>query len=405
MIERNKAAEIYRMGSSRALKQNYLRMENTVKYSSVLVLIFSLTALNLFSQNDDVLFRKYVVSSGWNGLFYGGAIDAIAEINGAAATGVPIITSGICVLIPLVSNTSRKITTNQLMLSGHGKTLGWVHGFALSSLVLGKDAWDDDGGDYYKYTIGLGALSSIGLGFLGKSLSGKNDWTEGEVAIYRHYGWIMPFAGFSVAAAFSSDIRVVGGSILAFGAGGYFLADRVNKIHQYSRGEVRATRVLAVLNGGLGYGILSDLSYESDINNIYWLIPAAGVLSGTLAGHLWLKNTHLTPQQGLITAYASSGGAIMGLGIALVVNSEKPTPWYLIPYTTALGAYSFTVNHFKKINSNTGSLPGIDNKKNNWDITLMPQNLFFNSIMQNKGFSTNGHGAGIQPVFAASVNF
>ncbi|HPT21955.1 MAG TPA: hypothetical protein PLR88_08435 [Bacteroidales bacterium] len=379
-------------------------MRDFVKLSSFFLILFTLASQNLFSQNEDVLFRKYVISSGWNGLLYGGAIDAIAELDGAAAGGVPIITSGVCVLIPLISNTSKTITANQLMLSGHGRTIGWVHGAAFSSLVLGENAWEDEGNDYYKMTIGLSALSSIGLGMLGNSLGKNNDWTEGQVALYRHYGWIMPFTGFSVAAAFSDDIRVFGGSILLFGAGGYLLGNKVNNMHEYTRGDIRATRVLTVLNGGLGYGILTDLQSDNEINDATWLIPAAGVLSGTLISHLWLKDADLSPQQGLTTAYASTGGAIIGLGIAMIVDSENATPWYLIPYATGLGAYAYAVEHFKRKNIAFNFIPA-NRKKSNWDLAFMPQNLLLNSKMQSRGYLVNGRLTGMQPVFSASVTF
>ncbi|MCE5345635.1 MAG: hypothetical protein LLG13_04995 [Bacteroidales bacterium] len=381
-------------------------MKNGLKFIVVCILFFSFAAQNIFSQSDDVLFRKYLVSSGWNGLLYGGAIDVIGEVDGAAAAGIPIITAGVSVLLPLITNASRTITPNQLMLSSHGKTLGWVHGFAISTLILGEDAWNDDNGNgYYKLTTGLGALSSIGLGMLGSSLGKNKNWSEGRTAMYRHYGWLMPFTGFSIAAAFSDDARVFGGSILLFGAGGYLIADAVNNIHEYTRGEVRATRVLTVLNGGLGYGILSDIQSGDEFNRTDWLIPAAGVLSGTLAGHLWLKNTNLTSQQGLMTAYASTGGAILGLGVAMLIDSEELTPWYLIPYATAMSAYAFTVEHFKKVNLNMGYLPGKDDKKSNWDIAIMPQNLFINSKIQNTNYPVGCRFSKIQPVVAATVTF
>lgn len=379
------------------------RMKSIIKFSSVLLIVLYLAVQNSIAQ-DEILFRRYIISSGWNGLFYGGALDIITGLDGAGAAGVPVITAGACALMPLLTNSSKTITPNQLVLTSHGRTLGWAHGFALATLIGGRDAWESDNSNNYKYTVGLGALSSIGLGILGNSLGKNKDWSEGQVALYRHYGWIMPFTGFSIMAAFSDEPRLFGGSILLFGAGGYYLADKINSWHEFTRGEVRATQVLTMLNTGLGYGIFAD---NQDINESFnrtdWLIPAAGALSGTFLGHLWLKNTNLTPQQGMTTAYAAAGGAIIGLGIALVVNSEKVAPWYLIPYATGLGAYAFTVEKLRKKNSVQTFLPV--NNKNNFQVAFMPQNLFLNNKMQNNSFMINGRLIVMQPVFAASVTF
>jgi hypothetical protein len=275
---------------------------------------------------------------------------------------------------------------------------------ALATLIGGEKAFGGDNSNYYKFTVGLGALSSVGLGILGNSLAQNNDWTEGRVELYRHYGWVMPLTGLSIMATFSDEPRLYGASVLLFGAGGYLLADKVNNWNEYTRGEMRATQTLTVLNLGLGFGIFADLVDDMDkIHDPHWLIPSAGALAGTLAGHFWLRNTNLTPRQGMWTAYAAGGGAVVGLGIALITESENMTPYYLIPYATSLGAYALTVEHFRKKNISEDFLSV--NKRNIFNITFMPQNLFLNNIIQEKGYMVNGKPFGPQPLLSASVRF
>ena len=230
-------------------------MGRQIKISTTVVFTLLLITQSLRAQ-DEILFRRHLINSGINGLFYGIAIDVIAGVDGGAAGGIPIIAAGTSVLVPLLTNSSRTISQNSMILSAHGKIVGWEHGFAIATLVGGENAWND--GANIKLTIAAGALTSISLGIVGNTLGKNVNWTEGQVAIYRQYGWIMPFTGVSLMAAISDEPRLWAASDLIFGTGGYFLADKVYKNYQFTRGDVRAIRVLSVLNGGLGYGILAD---------------------------------------------------------------------------------------------------------------------------------------------------
>lgn len=385
-------------------------MNTKIHLLGILLIVFLVTVQNSSAQ-DDILFRRHIINSGVNGLFYGGAIDIIAELEGGAAVGVPLITAGGSMLLPLLTNRKREIDYDALVLNNHGKTAGWMHGFALATLVGGDNAWkgsneDDSTSNNYKYTVGFGALSSIGLGILGYQLARNNDWSEGQVELYRLYGWIMPYTGFSLMASFSDEPRLYGASVLLFGAGGYLLADRVNNWYEYTRGDMRATQVLSTLNFGLGWGIFADVIENEEFEDAqtpYWLIPAAGALSGTLIGHFWLKNKNLTPQQGMLTVYAASGGAILGIGIAAITKSENITPYYLIPYATGLAAFATTVELLgRKNNSQVLLTP---KKKNNFNFTLMPQNLFLNNVIQKSSHPGSFRASGMQPLFVASLKF
>jgi hypothetical protein len=378
-------------------------MKKIVKLMFVFFLFLSVIVQNTYSQGDEILFRRHLVVSGFHGLLYGSAFDYIFGIKGAAAAGLPVIAAGSCVVVPLLTNSSKTMTSNQLFLSSHGQTLGWAHGFALGALINGNDAFNSESKS--KLTIGLGAATSIGLGILGNHLGKTKDWSEGRVAIYRHYGWIMPMSGLCVAASFSDDARMYGAIDLVSAAGGYLLADQVNKWNEFTRGEIRATQFISSMTGALGLCIFVDSQINQDVNakRAGWLLPAAGLLVGTGVGHLWLKDANFTPQQGMTTIYAGTGGTIIGLGIALLTKSDKMTPYYVIPYITGMGAYTLVVQKLKKNNVGQAFLPA--NHKAKWDFAFMPQNLFLNNKIAEKGFTLNGRQTGMQPLFYASFTF
>lgn len=390
-------------------------MKGVIKYYVVLLIILSFSIQNSNCQEEDLLYRRHVLNTTFNGLLYGVAIDVIAELDGAAAAGVPIITAGGGLLIPLIKS-DKSIDYDALVMGNHGRSIGWVQGVGLAALIGGEKAfWGPDSEDTtsnnYKYTIGVGALTSLGMGILGGSLAKNNEWTEGQVELYRQYGWLGSFTGFSLAAAFSDEPRVYGASTLALGLGGYLVANGVNNWNEFTRGEMRATQVLSLLNLGLGIGIFADLEEETvdedesdDIQNINWLIPAAGAIGGTIAGHFWTRNTNLTPRQGMLTAYAGGGGALLGLGIALITNSDNVTPYYLIPYATGMAAYAYTLEHLRRKNATSSSSFLHGSKKNNFSFALMPQSLIINNRIMSNSY-VPGRTPRMQPLFAASVRF
>jgi hypothetical protein len=370
-------------------------MKNINKVLLLTGIIFCFSAQSLKGQ-DDILFRRHVISSGINGFFYGLALDYIAGVSAesGAAYGIPIVSAGTAALIPILSNPEKTISANSMVLATHGKLIGWAHGFAFSTLLLGENAWDSEDGNT-KFTIGLGALTSIGLGIAGYKLGENKPWSEGQVALYRHYGWLGPLTGLSIVSSFSDEPRLYGASVLLFGAGGYLIADKVYKWNEFTRGDVRAVQVLSILNGGLGLGIAAQVAENDNSSRAVILIPALGAISGTVLGQMWLKNAALSPKQGLNTAYAATGGAVFGLGIALITESESATPYYLIPYLTGLTAYTIAVEKMIKKNKIQGFVP--EKRKNNWNVAFMPQNIFLNTKISAKGYQ--------QPLLAASLTF
>lgn len=352
---------------------------------------------------DEMLFYKHIALSAWNGVYYGLAADHIFEIQDEAAVAIPVITAGSLALIPLLTNESREISSNQLLLTGHGQLVGWAHGGSLGLVINGDDAFDEGKS---KLTVGLAALGSIGMGIAGKRLALNMDWSEGTVALYRHYGLLMPATGAGLALSVSEDVRVFGSSILLFGAGSYFLADRVNGWNEFTRGEVRATQALTVMNGALGMCIFIDIvDDQSEFKKANWLLPVTGLVSGTTMGHFWLKDTNLTSRQGLTTMYASGLGSLIGLGLAILIGPDDfNAVYYLLPYATGMGTYALTVGKMKNKNAmETNVLP--DETSAKWDFSFMPQNLYLNNKIVENGNLFIGMKTGLQPLFSLSCTF
>jgi len=174
------------------------------KTKKLILILFSFLVLcqSGFGQ-DDILFRKYVLRSGFNGFLYGASASYILGLDGPATAGISVATGGTFMLVPALFSTQKTISFSEQVLRGHGSSLGWVHAFGLSALAFGEDAFSNDDLEMPKITLAVGMLGSIGGGILGRSLAKNHDWSDGRVELYRHYGWLMPYTGFSLMAAFS----------------------------------------------------------------------------------------------------------------------------------------------------------------------------------------------------------
>lgn len=354
-------------------------------------------------QNEDVYagerskYTKYLAASGFFGFLYGTSVAYILGLENSSAITIPLLSAGASTLIPMVSIKDKYVSYNSLALSIHGKGVGGLQGAAFGLLLTGENV--DDG----KLILGIAALSSIGLGRLGYVLGRNKPWSQGRVALYSHYGFLMPLEGLAIDAALNvEDPRIYAATSLAFGAGGYFIADRVARWNDFTRGDVTATSTLSWMNGLLGLFIIADEAENTDLSSASILIPAAGALGGTVAGHLWLKNTRLTSQQGRNVALGSFGGTLIGLGLTAIVTPETTTPYYIMGYATGMTTYALLVHKYKKENIMAVNEP---DKHSKWNVNLMPQNLLLNRKIAAYANANPGKRTTFLPAFSASVNF
>lgn len=342
-------------------------------------------------------FTQYVIASGVFGAFYGGAFDVIFGIDGSAAGGLPLISAGISSIIPLATIKDKKVSTNSLLLSLHGKSIGAFQGSMLGLLLIGNSNSEEFG---IKLTMGLAAASSIVLGKVGFNLGRDKSWSQGRASLYSHWGWLMPMEGLAITAALNSESPALyGGASLLFGAGGYLIANGVANRYNFTRGDVVSFQSLTMLNTWLGFGIMS----EGDMNSgASFLIPAIGALSGTLIGQAWVGNIGLTNQQGRNTLLAATGGSALGLGLAIAIGGDAITTYYLLPYLAGLGSYAIVLENYR---NRSGSKHVLSDNNDGWQVSFTPQNIVLNNKLYNSGVIKPGSRANMLPAFTATLRF
>jgi hypothetical protein len=350
---------------------------------------------DLADQGDRSVYIQHLLYSGYYGMYYGAAANFIFNMDGPGAVGLPFVTAGVSTLIPMLTLEKKQVTTNSLLLAGHGKLAGAFHGFALGTMITG----DNSSLSSQKLRISMATISSIAMGRLGFKLGERKSLSQGQVALYRHYGLLMPLEGLALGAAFESDNpRVYSGLAMAFGAGGYLMANQIGKMHDFSRGDVIGMQTFSVLNAWLGLGIATDVGME---HGAVALIPASLALGGTLMGQRLYRDVHLSAQQGRYILYGASGGALIGFGLALMVQADEFTPVYVVSYLTGLTSYLLFSNKFI-LENNTRRL--LDQSMSKWDFNLSPQNIFYAKKM-GRIQSMNPSLYPTPPLFTATLRF
>ncbi len=361
----------------------------------------------VYQQEQDIYageksaYTQYLVSSGVFGFIYGMTAAGIIEPEAEGVTaGLSLLSAGAATLWPVITMKDKRINYNSLKLSIHGKALGYAHGAALDLLIQGDNI--DEG----KLLLTLAGVSSIALGRVGYKLGVDKPWSQGRVALYSHYGILMPLEGVALVAAFEADDpRIYGAIILASGAAGYLVADRIADRNDFTKGDVIATQTLTALNALVGFGIIADKAEShGELAGSDFLFPAFGALGGSLFGHLWLKDAGFSRQQGRNTALVSSGGSALGLGIASLIAPDRPTLYYVLPYITGMASYSIIVSKYKQDNINA-IRNNFNQGKNNWNINIMPYNILINKKISSFSSANPSKRSYYLPAFSASVNF
>ena len=330
------------------------------------------------AQEFDWRGRDRAINIGY-GILYGVSFSAIADIENAAAFGIPLITGGLMALGPIMNPQKyENIDRSVLRASNTGKTLGFGYGAAAGLMFGGEEE------NSWKWALGMGTLGSIALGEIGFQTQKNKRYSEGHIEMLRLYGLIGPWlAGGSLGALRVRNPHVFGAAFLAGGIGGLIVGNKVSQKYPYTRGDVDNISTLSVVSTGIGLAVMSEVIQGGDIGTGAILIPMAGTVMGTLLGQRSVKGVNLSNKQGSTILYSSGGASLLGLGILAIAESQNPTVWIAVPSLLGLGAQQILFQKFKQENlSKTGISGSVGrNKKIDFTVKVTPENYFVNKQM------------------------
>lgn len=310
------------------------------------------------------------------GIYYGASLAAIFDLTDAAAAGIPLVTGGLWMLGPAFNSKKYEgITESTMRAANTGKILGLMYGASLGLAIAGDS--EDNG----KVVLALSTIGSITLGEIAFQTQKKKNISGGKIEMMRHYGFLGTGVGGALLASTNTDnANLIGLGLLGGGISGLLVGKKMANKYDYTRGDVDALSSLGVISTGIGFAFIANaLENNSEISNAIFLVPAATAVTGTLIGQRQVRNAHLTKKQGSTINLSSAGGALLGLGVMMITQSESPTAWIGVPSTIALIAHQIVFNRYKKDNIEK-SLQGKNtgNRKLDFSMKLMPENYFVN---------------------------
>jgi hypothetical protein len=194
--------------------------------------------------------RDRAINIGY-GILYGVSIAAIAEIDNAAAFGIPLITGGLWALGPIVNPQKyENIDRSVLRASNTGKLLGFGYG-AAAGLMFGGES-----DNTWKLALGLGTAGSIALGEIGFQIQKKNRFSEGHIEMLRLYGLIGPWLTTGTLGVLEvRNSNVYGAGFLAGGIAGLIVGNKVSLKYPYTRGDLDYISTMTVVSTGIGLAV------------------------------------------------------------------------------------------------------------------------------------------------------
>jgi hypothetical protein len=339
------------------------------------------------------------------GTYYGASLIAILDTENAAAVGIPLITGGVWLLGPAMNPKKYEgITQTTVNASNTGKFLGLLNGWSLALAVAGES----DGETLGKLGLGISTASSIALGELAFQTQKKKNISAGRVEMIRHYCVLGPLVGASVLASTNTEnANMIGVGLLAGSAAGLLIGNRASKQYDYTQGDVNVVSSLSLISTGLGFAIISDAVINgSNPSQALILIPAGTAVAGTLLGQRMVRGAHLTKKQGSTVSLSSLGGALVGVGVLALVETDSPIAWFSVPSVMALVMHQAVLSKYKRDNLVNG-LKGLNHsgKKVDFSMKLMPENYFVSKQISPEKLINNPSLAAASPLVNVSLKF
>lgn len=344
------------------------------------------------------------LTNGIYGMYYGASIAAIGDFNESAAIGVSLIMAGLWQLGPVMNPKKYEgITRGTIRAGNTGKFLGLGYGLALG-MAIGGDS--ENAG---KLSLALSTVGSISLGEVAFQIQKKKQVSEGHIEMMRHYGVLMPVvAVLGVAATNTDNLNLVGASLFAGGITGLIIGNSVAKKYDYTVGDVDIISSLTWISTGLGLTAAIE-TIEQEENLGLFLIPAGTAIAGTLLGQRSVKGVYLTKKQGSTINLSSGGAALIGLGVAALLQNESPAVWVGVPSALALIMHQSIFHSYKMKNLVNNIKLGKDNRDNKklmqFSMRVTPEGYFANKKMSDRIYITNNFPKLAEPIVKLKLAF
>ncbi|ERM82285.1 hypothetical protein P872_19060 [Rhodonellum psychrophilum GCM71 = DSM 17998] len=312
------------------------------------------------------------------GIYYGASLVSAFEIDNAGAIGIPLVTGGLWALGPILNPKKYdNIDRSVVRAANAGKFLGLIYGGSLGLIAVGNSS--DEG----RAAFIMSSVGSIAFGEVAFQMQKNRKYSDGHIEIMRHHGILGAFGGLSVVAAAQGETgRPFGIGALVGSTVGLALGNMASKKYEYTRGDARYATNMSSVGVGIGFAISSQIAINGDGGEGLILIPAGFGVLGTIIGQRNAQGVNLTGRQGSTINYASGGAALLGLGIAAIVQSDSPAVILGLASGFALVTQEYLFAKYRNENLNLNLSRSSAVKGINYDLTFRPENYIVNQKLQ-----------------------
>jgi hypothetical protein len=329
-------------------------------------------------ENENNIFqwrnRDRINSAGY-GIYYSLAFLTPFTNNATTITGLSLVTGGIMLFGPAI-NPKRFEGISQASVEAlkNGRFLGACYGAAIG-ITLGANS-----NNPANIILPSSAIGSIAMGEIGFSLQKKRKWSRGDVGMISHYGSLSPLLFLSLVPALNiNQDQTVGFGLFSTGIGGLFIGNGVAKRNHFTGGDADAISSLSIISAGIGATtVAAALEKNTNPSPFLAAVPATAGLLGTFLGQSQVKNLNLKDKQGSTLVLASTGAALLGLGIGILSETESPTAIFGLPSGFALITHQVLLKSFARKNRSLNSGANLGKGGSKFQFSFHPESLYLN---------------------------
>jgi hypothetical protein len=301
--------------------------------------------------------------------YYGWAIPAVLEMEGAAAVGVYTLIGAGSFFIPYSATERSEISDEAATLFMYGSTGGILHGIAVGYLIFDDDA-------KFRGNLVAGMIGGIVEGSLAFSLAKSQKLTSGSVEVIGTLADAGMGYGFGAAyvGEFTNNRRGVAASVLIGSAVGIVTGSVMTSRESYSSGDANVLRATALLCGYLPVAALGIAETGNGRD-----VALAAMIGGALGiglGHSFVSGKDFSTSQGAYIGLSTLGGGLIGLGIAAITNADSKVYLALSSVGAAAG-FSTMYSAYSPLARASAETAGLE-------LSIHPESIALNRLKKNQ---------------------
>ncbi|MHC1703829.1 MAG: hypothetical protein AB9846_07965 [Tenuifilaceae bacterium] len=260
--------------------------------------------------------RRLIISSMTYALgYYGWAVPVAFDAQeGKAYTTSYMFIGAASFFIPFMATRDKEVTWGMAKGYSVGSSLGIIHGWSLSTLLLGEEMEGRTG-------LGISVATSLTEGLIGYSLARKHNFSYSRMNMIGYGGTWGALQGLGLPYLLNSEEpRIYGLSSLAFSGLGMYAGNYFSSKYSITNGDATVINTIGVLGTYVPVSILNSINDDFDKTQVAFMM--LGSLAGLSYGIHKTKTIDYDNQQGNIISLGSLAGYFTGLGFAYITESD-----------------------------------------------------------------------------------